>query len=135
MLDLLLNEETVGVEGIITLPHLGASTPEAEDNCAIMAADEMREYLENGNIINSVNYPACYLAKSAKTRVCVLYKNSADAVSTITGVFADKNVTVANMLSKSRNDFAYSIIDVDADVDFVNEIEAIDGVIKVRVIK
>ena len=129
------NEETVGVEGIITLPHLGASTPEAEDNCAIMAADEMREYLENGNIINSVNYPACYLAKSAKTRVCVLYKNSADAVSTITGVFADKNVTVANMLSKSRNDFAYSIIDVDADVDFVNEIEAIDGVIKVRVIK
>ncbi len=131
------NENTVGVEGIITLPHLGASTPEAEDNCASMAANEMREYLENGNIINSVNYPSCSMAKNAKTRVCVLYKNSAEAVAQITKVFADKNIPTADIVSKSRGDFAYSIIDTDSDVDAAvsDAILAVSGVIKVRVIK
>lgn len=130
------NEKTVGVDGIITLPHLGASTPEAEDNCAAMAAGELRAYLEDGNIINSVNYPNCVLSKSGKTRVCVLYKNSADAVSDITRVFGDKNITVTNMLSKSRGDFAYTIIDVDADIDnsVKGAVETVAGVIKVRVI-
>ncbi len=130
------NENTVGIDGIITLPHLGASTPEAEDNCAAMAASETRAYLEDGNIINSVNYPNCVLNKSGKTRVCVLYKNSADAVSEITGVFGGKNITPVNMLSKSKGDFAYSIIDVDADIDesLKNSVESINGVIRVRII-
>lgn len=122
------NEEAVGVDGIITLPHLGASTPEAEDNCAIMAANEMREYLENGNIINSVNYPACSLARTGKNRVCVLYKNSDDMVSKITAV-----VSASDMVSKTRGDFGYAIIDTDADVD-ASAITAIAGVIKVRVL-
>lgn len=122
------NEDAVGVDGIITLPHLGASTPEAEDNCAIMAANEMREYLENGNIINSVNYPACSLARTGKNRVCVLYKNSDDMVSKITAV-----VSASDMVSKTRGDFGYAIIDTDADVDS-SAITAIAGVIKVRVL-
>lgn len=122
------NENAVGVDGIITLPHLGASTPEAEDNCAIMAANEMREYLENGNIINSVNYPACSLARTGKNRVCVLYKNSDDMVSKITAV-----VSASDMVSKTRGDFGYAIIDTDADVD-ASAITAIAGVIKVRVL-
>lgn len=122
------NEDAVGVDGIITLPHLGASTPEAEDNCAIMAANEMREYLENGNIINSVNYPACSLARTGKNRVCVLYKNSDDMVSKITAV-----VSASDMVSKTRGDFGYAIIDTDADVD-ASAITAIAGVIKVRVL-
>ena len=122
------NEEAVGVDGIITLPHLGASTPEAEDNCAIMAANEMREYLENCNIINSVNYPACSLARTGKNRVCVLYKNSDDMVSKITAV-----VSASDMVSKTRGDFGYAIIDTDADVD-ASAITAIAGVIKVRVL-
>jgi len=128
------NEDNVGVDGIITLPHLGASTPEAEDNCAAMAANEMREYLENGNIVNSVNYPNCFLAKNAKTRVCVLYKNSSDAVSHITKVFADNGITVKDMASKSKGDFAYSVIDFDNDADsaLLSAVEAIDGVIRVR---
>ncbi len=127
------NEDTVGVDGIITLPHLGASTPEAEDNCAAMAASEMRAYLEDGNIINSVNYPNCILAKNAKTRVCVLYKNSPDMVSDITKVFADKGITVKAMESKSKGDFAYSIIDFDNDAaDTLSALENIEGVIKVR---
>ncbi len=129
------NEESVGVEGIITLPHLGASTPEAEDNCAVMAANEMREYLENGNIINSVNYPACSLPKSDKERVCILYKNSADIAGKITSVFGDKNVTIDNMISKSRGDFGYSIIDADGAGNASDAVSEIDGVIKVRVIK
>ena len=131
------NEDSVGVEGIITLPHLGASTPEAEDNCAAMAANETREYLENGNIINSVNYPACFMAKSAKTRVCVLYKNSTDSVSEITKVFADKNITAVDIMSKSRGEFGYTIVDVndDADDTVKSSLEGISGVIKVRIIK
>ncbi|MCI8806141.1 MAG: 3-phosphoglycerate dehydrogenase [Clostridiales bacterium] len=128
------NEDTVGVDGIITLPHLGASTPEAEDNCASMAANEMREYLENGNIVNSVNYPNCFLAKNAESRICVLYKNSPDAVSNITKAFADKGVTVKDMASKSKGDFAYSIIDFDGACDMSGAIGAIEGVIRVRVI-
>lgn len=131
------NENTVDVEGIITLPHLGASTPEAEDNCAAMAANEMREYLEYGNIINSVNYPACSMAKSAKTRVCVLYKNTSDSVASITKVFADNNITPVDVISKSKGDFGYTIIDINSDADdsVKNSIESIDGVIKVRIIK
>lgn len=129
------NEKTVGVKGIITLPHLGASTPEAEDNCAAMAAEEMREYIENGNIINSVNYPACFMAKSDKKRICVLYKNSSDVISDITKALADKNIVVSNMTSKSRGDFGYAIIDTDNVDDGVKTaVEGVDGVIKVRVL-
>ncbi|MBR1442751.1 MAG: phosphoglycerate dehydrogenase [Firmicutes bacterium] len=131
------NEEVLGVENIITLPHLGASTPEAEDNCAIMAAKEMVDYLENGNIVNSVNFPACSLPRTDKVRVCITQKNVPNLVSAITGVFGNKNINIDNMVNKSRGNFAYTIIDADSDVndDTVKAIEAVDGVIGVRVIK
>ncbi len=117
------NESTVGVKGIITIPHLGASTAEAEDNCAAMAAEEMMEYLEKGNIINSVNYPnvAAPIIPGCK-RVCVLHK-------------ADAEITVANasqLITKTRGNYGYTVADVTA-VD-TDKIKTVDGVIKVRVI-
>ncbi len=130
------NEEAVGVENIITLPHLGASTPEAEDNCAVMAANEMREYLENGNIINSVNYPSCSMPKTEKTRICVLHKNTPNIVGSITSILGDKNINIDNMVNKSKGEYSCTIIDIDSDInsDVKLSIEAIDDIIKVRVI-
>lgn len=122
------NENTVGVEGIITLPHLGASTPEAEDNCASMAAEEMMEYLENGNIVNSVNYPSVSAPRvSGCERICVLSK--ADAMDGVKNA-----ITGAEQFnSKTRGNYGYTIADVkSADVA---KVEAIDGVLGVRVIK
>lgn len=122
------NENTVGVEGIITLPHLGASTPEAEDNCASMAAEEMMEYLEKGNIVNSVNYPAVSAPMVAGCeRICVLSK--ADAMDAVKNA-----ITGAEQFNaKTRGNYGYTIADVkSADVA---KVEAIDGVLGVRVIK
>lgn len=122
------NENTVGVEGIITLPHLGASTPEAEDNCAAMAAQEMMEYLEQGNIVNSVNYPCVSAPRVAGTkRVCVLSKAEAtDSVkNAITGA--------SQLVSKTRGNYGYTIADVNEANE--TEIKAVDGVIAVRTIE
>lgn len=122
------NEETVGVEGIITLPHLGASTPEAEDNCAAMAADEMMEYLEKGNIINSVNYPSISAPRIAGTeRICVLSR--AETMDSIKAAIKGAEQFAA----KTRGDYGYTIADV-ASAD-ASAVEGIDGVIGVRVIK
>lgn len=129
------NEEVVGVEGIITLPHLGASTPEAEDNCAVMAANEIMDYLENGNIVNSVNYPAVFLPASNKTKICVLHKSDDNAVNLITSVLSDCGVGVDNIASSSKKDFAYTLIATDSKTDNISEkLEALDFVIAVRVI-
>ncbi len=119
------NESTVGVKGIVTIPHLGASTAEAEDNCAAMAAEEMMEYLEKGNIINSVNYPnvAAPMTVGCK-RVCILHKAAAEVASAVG--------TASQLVTKTRGDYGYTIADVtNADTD---KISAVDGVIKVRVI-
>lgn len=119
------NENTVGVKGIVTLPHLGASTPEAEDNCAAMAANEMMEYLEKGNIINSVNYPNVSAPMTAGCkRVCVLHKANAEVAAAIG--------TANQLVTKTKGDYGYTIADITA-VD-ENKIKAVDGVIKVRVI-
>ena len=120
-------------ENVICMPHLGASTPESEDNCAVMACDQVKEYLENGNIINSVNYPAISLARSADaTRFCVMHKNVPDLLK---NVLAEINGNVENMLSKSRGDYAYTILDVSgADKADADKISAVDGVVRVRVI-
>lgn len=120
-------------ENVICMPHLGASTPESEDNCAVMACDQVKEYLENGNIINSVNYPAISLARSADaTRFCVMHKNVPDLLKNVLG---EINGNVENMLSKSRGDYAYTILDVSgADKADADKIAAVDGVVRVRVI-
>lgn len=127
-------DDIIGEENIICLPHLGASTPESEDNCAVMACDELKEYLENGNIVNSVNYPALSLARTntENVRFCVMHKNVPELLKK---VLSEVNGNVENMLSKSRGDYAYAIIDVaDGNPDNAAAIAAIDGVIRVRAI-
>ena len=124
--------ELLDVENVIVTPHLGASTPESEDNCAKMAADEIKDYLENGNIKNSGTLPAVSMVRGTGTRICVIHKNVPNMISAVTTALAGANIE--NMQSKSRKEYAYTILDVTGDFD-VAAIEAIDGVIKVRVIK
>ncbi len=129
------DDAVLGVEGVTVMPHLGASTPESEENCAVMAVDQVKEYLENGNIINSVNFPAVSMARTGDARVCVMYKNADDALSKIVAAVSD-NAKVENMESKSRGDYAYAVIDTTGATDAVaSAVEAVDGVIRVRVIK
>lgn len=129
--------ELIGVDGVIAIPHLGASTPESEENCAAMGAMELIDFLENGNIKNSVNMPAVKLAKTGSVRVTVIHKNQPNMIATITDTISKDGVNIAAFEDKNRGSIAYSIIDCDTDVSstVVTDIEAIDGVIKVRVIK
>ena len=129
-------EEVLDVDGVIAIPHLGASTPESEDNCASMAAKELIDYIENGNIVNSVNLPEVTMPRSGEHRICVIHKNIPNMITAIAGIFADDGVNIENMLNKSRGDYAYTMLDTGAaDTEVVaKEIAAIDGVIKVRVI-
>ena len=122
------NDKLLCEENVIVLPHLGASTPESEDNCAVMACDQVKEYLENGNIINSVNYPDVSLPRSGDKRICVMHKNVPERISD-----ALSGVTVVGMLTKNRGDYAYTIVDVKGDAD-ADKLAAVDGVIKVRVL-
>ena len=129
-------DEVLGVDGVIAIPHLGASTPESEDNCAVMAAKELIDYIENGNIVNSVNLPEITMPRSGEHRICVIHKNIHNMLTAITKIVADDNVNIENLLNKSRGDYAYTMLDIGtADTDMVaNEIAGIEGVIKVRVI-
>ncbi len=122
-------DEVLAEEGVICMPHLGASTPESEDNCAVMAADQVKEYLENGNIINSVNYPNLSMAKSGSTRYCVLFNTVENAVQNITGAVKCLKAVEA----KTRGAYGYAIVDCDDD-SCAPAIEALDEVIRVRVI-
>ncbi len=130
-------EETVAMAGAITIPHLGASTEESEDNCAVMAAEELDEYLALGNIRNSVNYPAVSMAPSGAYRLCVLHANVPAVLSSITGACSAKSINIENLMNKSRGDNAYTMLDVNSAIDdeIVAAIKAIDGVRRIRVIK
>lgn len=127
----------IGVDGVIAIPHLGASTPESEENCAAMGAAQLIDYLENGNIKNSVNMPAVSMAKSGSVRITIIHKNQAAMISTITDTISKDGINIASFEDKNRGAIAYSIIDCDTEVSpsVVADIEKIDGVIKVRVIK
>jgi len=129
-------EELLGVDNILCIPHLGASTPEAEDNCAVMAADQMREYLERGNIKNSVNFPTAELPPTGKTRITVANKNVPNMVGQITGVLAKHGLNIEDMLNKNRGEVAYNLIDVGGNLPagLKDELAKIDGVLLVRVI-
>ncbi len=132
------NATTAGKKGCLVIPHLGASTEEAEDNCAVMAVKEIRDYLENGNIVNSVNYPACSLGVANKAgRVAICHKNVANMIGTFTSILGAANVNIDAIANKSRGDFAYTLIDTDSAVpaDVIKALEASDAVIRVRVIK
>lgn len=126
--------ELMGQENVIILPHLGASTPESEDNCAKMAVEEIREYLENGNIINSVNFPGVNQARVSKTRLCIINKNVPNILANISKLFADHNLNIENMVNRSRGEYAYTLIDTNDEVrqDIIERIESAKGIINVR---
>lgn len=132
------NPTTAGKEGVILTPHLGASTEESEDNCAMMAVREIRDYLENGNIVHSVNYPDCSMGGCDKAgRVAVLHKNSKGMIAQYTSVLGDADINIEDMMNKSKGDYAYTLLDVDTPVtkEVAAKLEAIEGVLKVRVVK
>lgn len=126
----------IGVDGVIAIPHLGASTPESEENCAEMAAQELIDYLEDGNIKNSVNMPNVFMQRTGKVRVTVIHKNQPNMIATITDTISKDGVNIASFEDKNRGEIAYSIIDCDNDVSdrIANDINSIEGVIRVRVI-
>lgn len=125
----------LGVDNIIVLPHLGASTPESEDNCAVMAANELIDYIENGNIKNSVNLPNASM-NAVGTKICVIHKNVPTTIASITTAVGNEGLNIENMVNASKKDFAYTMLDVTGDVtpDVEGTINAVDGVIRVRVI-
>ena len=129
---------TASHKGCIVIPHLGASTEEAEDNCAVMAVKEMRDYIENGNIVNSVNYPACSLGPASKAgRVAICHKNVANMIGTFTSILGEAKVNIDAIANKSRGDFAYTLIDTDSAIpdDVVKALTASEAVIRVRIVK
>ena len=130
-------DDILDVKGVIVTPHLGASTPESEDNCAQMAADEIKDYLENGNIKNSVTLPAVSAPRTGAARVTVIHKNVPNIITTVTAALSETGNNIESLDSKSKKDYAYTIIDTANDVDAAaaDKIAAIDGVIRVRVIK
>ena len=121
---------------VVPIPHLGASTPESEDNCAIMAAQQLRDFLENGNIKNSVNFPNVEMERSGVQRLCIIHRNIPAMLANITAQLSGDGVNVENMTNKSRGDFAYTLVDVGSAVEesVIDDIRAIDGMIRVRVI-
>lgn len=131
------SDDLLGVDGVIAIPHLGASTPESEDNCARMAADELMAYLSDGNIINSVNFPALSSPRAAGcSRVCVFHKNIPSMLSQVTKLLSDKGVNIENMQSKSRKDVAYTVLDCAGQVgqDALESLVDSEGIIRIRVI-
>ncbi len=131
------SSDIIGVDGVIAIPHLGASTPESEENCASMGALQLIDFLENGNIKNSVNLPAASLARTGVARITVIHKNQPNMIATITDTISKDGINISAFVDKNRGEWAYSIIDVDTETSqqVIDDITAIDGVIKVRVIK
>lgn len=129
--------DVIGVDGVIAIPHLGASTPESEENCAAMGAQELIDFLEKGNVKNSVNLPNVSAEMTGKVRITVIHKNQPNMIATITDTISKDGVNIGSFDDKNRGEIAYSIIDCDSEVsdNVVTDIEAIDGVIRVRVIK
>lgn len=132
------NTTTVGAKGCIVTPHLGASTAESEDNCAIMAVREIRDYLENGNIVHSVNFPDCNMgACTTAGRIGILHKNVSGMISQYTTILGDAGINVADMTNKAKGDYSYALLDLDSSVtdEVVAKISGVEGVLRVRVVK
>lgn len=132
------NDRTANMEGVVAIPHLGASTEESEDNCAKMAVKQVMDYLENGNIKNSVNYPACDMGICTKpARIAILHKNIPNTISTYTSVMANDGINISDLLNRSKGEFAYTMMDLDSvpSQNAVDELRSKEGVIRVRVIR
>lgn len=130
-------DELIGVKNVICTPHIGASTPEAEENCAVMAAKELIDFIENGNIVNSVNYPACSMPRTTAYRLLILHKNVTNILAQITGTVGSEGINIANLSNQSKGNYAVTMIDTDADVPdrALKHISALEGIIRVRIIK
>ena len=130
-------DEIIGVKNVICIPHLGASTEEAEENCAIMAAKQLIDYIENGNIINSVNFPNCSMPRTTENRLVILHKNTANILAQITGTVGNESINISNLTNQSKGAYAVTILDVDGKVsdDAIAHISQVKDIIKVRVIK
>lgn len=131
------DDSMIGVENIVAIPHLGASTPESEDNCAVMAVDQLKDYLENGNILNSVNLPNLSMARdSGTTRLCLIHKNVPNTIAMFAAACGEAGMNIENMQSKSRGEYAYTILDVSGDVTpaAADTLRALDPIVKVRVL-
>ena len=132
------NPVTAGQEGCIVIPHLGASTEESEDNCARMAVKEMMNYLENGNIINSVNYPNCDMGVCSQAgRIAIFHRNIANMITKFTACFGDEGINITDMMNKSKGEVAYTMIDLEspATEEMIHKLQEISGVFRVRVVK
>lgn len=127
------DEDMINKENVIAIPHLGASTPESEDNCAVMVAQQIMDYIENGNVVNSVNFPRCVMERSTQYRACIFHKNIPNMIGQISKWFAEHNINIEHMINKGRGDYAYTMLDIDHDIsDFKLDI---DGILSTRVIK
>ncbi|MGN0289349.1 MAG: phosphoglycerate dehydrogenase [Lachnospiraceae bacterium] len=132
------NPVTAGKKGCIVIPHLGASTEESEDNCAIMAVKQLKNYLENGNIINSVNYPTCDMGVCAQAgRIAIFHKNIKNMIGKFSTILGDNGINITDMINKSKGEIAYSMLDLEASVteEIVKTLQAVEGVFRVRVVK
>jgi len=132
------NPTTAGAEGCIVIPHLGASTEESEDNCAKMAVKEMMDYLKNGNIKNSVNYPNCDMGVCTQAgRVAIFHKNIANMITKFTACFGDEGINITDMVNKSKGEVAYTMLDIEkpADAEIISKLQSVEGVFRVRVVK
>lgn len=131
------DDSLLGVENVVAIPHLGASSPESEDNCAVMAVEQMKEYLDNGNIINSVNMPNLSLPRDEGTRLCIFHNNKPKIIAHLSSLCAQSGLNIENMVSKSKKDYAYTILDVSGDVtdNALKEIFTQDDIIRARVIR
>jgi len=130
------DEDLLRMPRVIAIPHLGASTPEAEDNCAVMAIEQTREYLEQGNVVNSVNFPDCHMDRAGVARIVIANRNIPAMVGQITTVLAEERTNISDMLNRHKNELAYTMIDVDEPINekSIEKIRQITGVIRVRVI-
>jgi len=131
------NNKLSKYNNVLCLPHLGASTPESEDNCAVMAVKEIKDYIENGNIRNSVNFPTVRVPRTTKARIAIIHENIPKMLSQISNEVSKDKLNIENLVNGSKGSMAYTIIDVESDVDdlIVKQISDINGVIRVRVIK
>ena len=129
-------DELIGADNVICIPHLGASTEEAEENCAIMAAKQLIDYIENGNVVNSVNYPTCTMPRTTEHRLVILHKNTKNILAQITGTVGNEGINISNLTNQSKGDYAVTILDIDGKVsnEAIEHIAQVENIIKVRVI-
>ena len=129
-------DELIGADNVICIPHLGASTEEAEENCAIMAAKQLIDYIENGNVVNSVNYPTCAMPRTTEHRLVILHKNTKNILAQITGTVGNEGINISNLTNQSKGDYAVTILDIDGKVsdEAIKNIAQVENIIKVRVI-